>query len=197
MRILAAIGLFVALSATANAQLQIFEASLDGAQEDPIVVTPGIGVGSAVFNPATNMLNVSVSFSGLTGTTIDAHIHCCFGEPGDLPGRNSSVAVGFMSHSFPLGVTSGNFLASIDLLNSGSYTPGFLTEGGGTAAGARDKLLAGMSQAPDAGGAYFNIHTTTRQTGEIRGDISRIPEPTALALVLCGLAAIALQRRGR
>ncbi len=193
-RIIAAIGLSLALCATASAD-QFFSASLDGLQESPPVATPGSGTGSAVFHPDTNMLDVSVSFSGLIGTTSDAHIHCCFMDP---PGRNIGVAVGLSPHGFPLGVTSGLLNASIDLLNPANYTATFLNNfGGGTAAGARDALLAGMSQLPGSSkGAYFNIHTTHRPGGEIRGDIF-VPEPASLLLVLCGLAAVPFGRRAR
>jgi hypothetical protein len=195
IRAVVTIGLLLALTASVHGQ--IFGAAIDGAQEDPPVSTTGTGTGVAVYNGATDRLNISMTFSGLIGTTLDSHIHCCFGEPGDPPGRNSGVAVGFTPHGFPLGVTSGTFSASIDLSNPANYTAAFLTEGGGTAAGARNMLLAGMDQSPNAGGAYFNIHTTFRQGGEIRGDISRVPEPSSFVLMLCAASAVAGTMRPR
>jgi hypothetical protein len=141
----------------------------------------------ATFNPATNLLNVNVSFSGLTGTTTDSHIHCCF-TPAN---RNAGVAVGFTPHGFPIGVTSGTFNAAIDLNNPANYTSAFLTANGGTAASARAALLAAMSNST----AYFNIHSSAHGPGEIRGDISLIPEPAALLLIILGAAPLLVVRR--
>jgi hypothetical protein len=195
-RLVATVGFALALCA--SVQAQSYEAFLDGLQEDPVVVTPGTGYGTAVFNPATNLLTVGLSFSGLTGTTTDSHIHCCFGEPTDPPpGTTAGVAVGFTAHGFPIGVTSGNFNANIDLLNAANYTAGFITESGGTAAQARDRLLAAMVPGATTGGAYFNIHSTFRQGGEIRGNISLVPEPASVLLLACGLVGICAARRRR
>lgn len=191
VRIVTATILVLALGATARAQS--YEAFLDGLQEDPVVVTPGTGFGTAVFNPATNLLTVNLSFSGLVGTTTDSHIHCCFGEPTDAPpGTTAGVAVGFTPHGFPLGVTSGNFNASFDLLNATNYTSTEIAESGGAVIQARDRLLAAMDPGATTGGAYFNIHTTFRGGGEIRGNISLVPEPASLALLLCGAFAVCL-----
>jgi opacity protein-like surface antigen len=188
-RAVAAICLVLVLSAAVSAQ--IFDAVLDGLQESPPVATPGNGVGTAVYNAGTDTLNVSVTFSDLIGNTTDSHIHCCFTDP---PSRNIGVAVGFTPHGFPIGVTSGVFNANIDLSNAANYTSSFInTFGGGTVTGARNALLAGMTNST----AYFNIHTNFRPGGEIRGDISRIPEPTSLLLLFSGLAAIGCGRRLR
>ncbi len=194
-RLTAALGLLIGLHASVEAQ--VFTATLDGSQESPAVVTTGSGTGSATFDPLTNMLSVDVSFAGLTGNTTNSHIHCCFSDP---PSRNAGVAVGFVPTGFPLGVTSGSYNATFDLLDSSIYTGSFLsTFGGGTATGARDALLAGMTD----GTAYFNVHTATFGGGEIRGDITQVPEPSTMALVGIGGLALAIGgarrrfRRGR
>jgi hypothetical protein len=184
-RLIAAIGLVLACSASVHAQ--VFQANLTGSQESPPVSTSGSGTGMATFNPATNLLNVNVSFSGLTGTTTDSHIHCCF-TPAN---RNAGVAVGFTPHGFPIGVTSGTFNAAIDLNNPANYTSAFLTANGGTAASARAALLAAMSNST----AYFNIHSSAHGPGEIRGDIALIPEPAALLLITLGAAPLLVVRR--
>jgi hypothetical protein len=50
----------------------------------------------------------------------------------------------------------------------------------------------------DSSIAYFNIHTSFRPGGEIRGNIvPGIPEPSAILLLLSGLAPVAFARRGR
>lgn len=191
-RLIGTLGFLLCMSTAAFAQ--VFTATLDGSQESPSVSTAGTGAGTATFDPMTNMLTVDVSFSGLTGNTTNSHIHCCFSDP---PSRNAGVAVGFVPTGFPLGVTSGTYNATFDLLNSSIYTTAFLNDfGGGTAAGARDALLAGMTD----GTAYFNIHTSSFGGGEIRGDITQVPEPSTLTLLGVGGAAIAwgaLRRRRR
>ncbi|MEX2185713.1 MAG: CHRD domain-containing protein [Pirellulales bacterium] len=181
-RMIAALGLFFGLAAAVDAQ--VFTGALDGTQESPVVATAGIGTGTATFDPLTNMLAVDVSFSGLTSNTTNSHIHCCFSDP---PSRSAGVAVGFVPTGFPLGVTSGSYSNTFDLLDSSIYTAAFLNGfGGGTAAGARDALLAGMTN----GTAYFNVHTSSFGGGEIRGDITAVPEPSTIALA--GLGALVL-----
>jgi hypothetical protein len=79
-----------------------------------------------------------------------------------------------------------------------TYDAGYLAGSGGTAAQARDRLLDAMRNGvPDNMNlAYFNIHTSFRPGGEIRGNIF-VPEPASALLILCGLASIAAMRRAR
>jgi hypothetical protein len=183
-RLIAALGMLIGMSAAVDAQ--VFTGVLDGTQESPVVATAGIGGGSASFDPLANMLTVDVTFSGLTGNTTNSHIHCCFSDP---PSRNAGVAVGFVPTGFPLGVTSGSYSNTFDLLDSSIYTATFLNDfGGGTAAGARDALLAGMTN----GTAYFNVHTSSFGGGEIRGDITPVPEPSTIVLAGAGCLALVL-----
>lgn len=171
---------------------QTFTAVLNGSQENPPVATNGTGNGTATFDATTNMLAVHVDFTGLNGVTTDSHIHCC-----TTTNLNTSVAIGFTS-TFPLGVSSGNYNNTFDLLNPATYTSGFLTSSGGTAAQARDRLIAAFSADPNNPAsvrAYFNIHTTTTGSGEIRGNIRPVPEPTSWSCMLVGLVTAALRRR--
>lgn len=54
-------------------------------------------------------------------------------------------------------------------------------------AGQETELLAGLW--------YINIHSTYKPGGEIRGQVTVVPEPGTLALVGLGLAALARARR--
>ena len=60
-------------------------------------------------------------------------------------------------------------------------------------AGAEAALLTGL----DEGRAYFNIHTSEFGSGEIRGFLQTVPEPTTVALLGAGLLGLAAFSRRR
>ena len=132
-----------------------------------------------------NEMIVDVTWSGLIGgNPMAAHIHCCT----DV-GTNIGVAVGFPA--FPATV-NGTYNHSFNLLDPAIYTTSFLNNfGGGTAAGARSALIAGL----DAGRAYSNIHNSTFPGGEIRGALEPAPEPQTLTLLTIGALAMGAFRR--
>jgi hypothetical protein len=197
-RMIAALGLSLAMTGSASAAIEQFHArlGLTGAQEAPTpVVTPGGGSGTATYDSVANTLSVNVTFSGLTSNTNNAHIHCCA-----LINNSAPIAVDFVAPGFPLGVTSGSWSHTFNLGLASTYTAGFIS--GSTPAtpdGARDRLLGSMRLpvGSTVGLSYFNIHTTTNPGGELRGNISPVPEPAAVLLALCGLAAAACLQRKR
>ena len=158
---------------------------------DPEVAgATGTGTATVTFDDTTNLLQIEASFSGLSGTTTVAHIHCCTASPGT--GTIGVAVTPVTLPGFPAGVTSATSTGTVSMLDPASYTATFLNDfGGGTAAGALAALLAGM----DTGSAYFNVHSTTFPGGEIRGFVSRIPEPGTLLLLGAGLLGLGLVRR--
>jgi hypothetical protein len=153
----------------------------------------GTGTALVTYDDVARTLEVDVTFSGLTGTTTMAHIHCCV----DPPGTVGVATFPGTFPGFPNGVTSGTYNGSWSLADTASYTANFLNNfGGGTAAGAEAALVAGLL----AGRAYLNIHTSFAGSGEIRDFLSPVPEPGTSALLAGGLlvlAAFRLRKRSR
>jgi hypothetical protein len=175
------------LPAAANALT--YTASLSGASESPPVMSAGTGSATIMLDTGMASIRVQAVFSGLTGTTTVAHIHCCTADP--FAG-NAGVASQVPTYpGFPAGVTSGTYDQTFDLSQASSWNPAFISANGGTVGAALDALVAGL----DAGKAYFNIHSTFAPGGEIRGFL--VPEPGSFALLGAGLAALAARRRGR
>jgi hypothetical protein len=196
MRRLALVGFatiaILASAVVANAATETFFGALNGAQENLPVPPPGSGYGTAIYDSLTNTLEVDVTFSGLNSPTNNAHIHCCATVL-----TSTGVAIDFVGPGFPLGVMAGEFHHTFDLGLNSTYTSAFRTASGGTADGARDRLLNHFRRL-EAGGAavaYFNIHTQLNSPGAIRGNISPIPEPTSLVLAALGFAGLCWRRR--
>jgi hypothetical protein len=164
-----AVGLLFAVS-QASAAIFTFTTTLSGANEFPPNASPGTGTASVTWDDVTHMMSVSVTFSGLTGTTTASHIHCCVSPMAVTPTAMVATQLPTFSN-FPLGVTSGSFTQTFDMTQATSYNPAFVTANGGTISGAEAALLAGLH----AGTAYLNIHTTVFPVGEIRGFLAEIP----------------------
>lgn len=165
----------------------VYTTTLAGSNEVPPVASVGTGMSTVTLDG--NSLAVDLSFSGLGTATVMGHIHCCSGV-----GVNSPVAIPFMAAAgFPLGVTSGTYSQTFALDSASSYMAGFITANGGSVASAQAAFLAGLN----SGQTYVNVHTTANPGGEIRGQLSAVPEPSAMLLGGGALAALAILRRRR
>jgi hypothetical protein len=167
-------------ASTAFAATITYTAILSGPGESPPNNSPGTGLATVIIDTTAHTMTISVTFSGLTGTTTASHIHCC--TPSPLAGTAGVATLQPAFTNFPLNVTSGTMPVTVfDLTNTATYNAPFVTASGGTAAGAEAALLAGLA----ADQAYFNIHTSTFGGGEIRGFLIA-PEPSTLSLLVTG-----------
>jgi hypothetical protein len=71
-------------------KIDIFEATLSGAQEVPPVTTAATGTAEVSLNNNTNLLTWKVTYMGLSAPPTGAHIH----GPA-APGQNAGVAIPF------------------------------------------------------------------------------------------------------
>lgn len=172
----------------AQATIMTFQTTLAGSNEVPPNASPGTGNATVSVDTDLHTLQVLLTFSGLLGTTTASHIHCCA-----APGTNAGVATQLPTFAgFPIGVTSGTYAQLFDMSLASSWNPSFITAQGGTPLAAFNVLVTNMQ----AGLTYLNIHTSQFTGGEIRGQLTRVPEPGTLALLSFALVgAMVVARR--
>ena len=94
---------FVALAAAGcshtpmGPKLDVYTATLSGAQEVPPKTTAGTGAAEVSYNSATGKIAWRVTYSGLSGPLTGAHIH----GPA-APGANAGIVVPFTNSASPL-----------------------------------------------------------------------------------------------
>lgn len=171
----------LALAGAAQAQTTFFA----GTFAPEATGATGTGTLAMTYDASARTLDILATWSGLSGNTSTAHIHCCNVTP--FTGTSGvALAQGGILPGFPLGQTSGTYSRLIDLSQTNQYGGAFLTASGGTASAAELRLISNLS----SGNAYFNIHSTTFPGGEIRAFVTVVPEPATYALMALGLAAV-------
>ena len=162
----------LATATAARAAMTTYIANLDGPSEASPNASPGSALARLDVDPATHLMRLQVTFSGLLGTTTAAHIHA----PTSIAGTGAAgVATMLPSFAgFPLGVTAGSCDQTYDMTLSASFNPTYVTNNGGTMASAELALYQAIAD----GKAYHNIHSSVFGGGEIRG-FFRIDNPTA------------------
>lgn len=167
-----------------STQAAITQYSIIFAPEAPLAT--GSGTGSAIYDDATHLLQLQATYSGLSGATVTAtHFH----GPTATPGSGTfGIAVGNPTlPNFPTG-SSGTYSQTLDMTQSSTYSAGFLAgAGGGTPAGAETAFINAANQ----GRVYWNIHSSTFGSGEIRGFMTVVPEPSSVALAGLGILGVA------
>ncbi len=161
--------------------VQIFTATLDGAQEVPPSGSSATGSATLVLSDDEQSLSYVITVVGLdfasqtpdTGDDVTrAHIH-------NAPaGANGPIVFGLIDPSDDTDNFALNFVAStLQATLTGVWDA---NDAGGN--------LAGLLNALRSAELYINIHTNRNPGGEIRGQI--VPEPDTLALLTLGLLGL-------
>jgi CHRD domain len=99
-----AIAIATIIAAQASAAVWTFNDPMTGSQEVPANASPALGNINGKYDDVSNLITYSMTWSGLTGTTNNAHFHSA---PIGVAG---GVQIG--PAGFPLGVTAGSFGSS-------------------------------------------------------------------------------------
>jgi hypothetical protein len=133
-----------AVALAADPPQPAFGGPLAGSQEVPAVTTTATGEGTAVISPDGSKIWYVVTYSGLSGPAVAAHIHT------GASGQAGGIILPLKVSDSPMVGT----LTSADFKASGPIT-----------------TFAQAVAAIKGGQTYFNIHTAANGGGEIRGQI--------------------------
>lgn len=182
----------LAFAANAHATVTLYDTVMSGPNESPANASPGTGIADFAYNDSVHTFFIDMSFSGLTGTTTASHIHAATAVPFTSTAGVATTTPYFAG--FPIGVTSGSFSITLDLTQSSSWNPSYVSANGGTNASAEAAFISAIN----TGKAYLNVHSSTFGGGEIRGFlVPTVPEPATCALAALGAAAVGCVVRRR
>lgn len=148
---LAASAVLALIPGVVSAADEVFSGTLRGDKEVPAVSTSGAGTAYVFINEAQTEVKYAVSYTGLTGPVIAAHIHV--GNAG----------------------TNGPIMLPLQVGPSTMF--GTLTQADFQTTGAAPTWAAALN-AIRAGRAYVNLHTTANPAGEIRAQLAGTATPT-------------------
>jgi CHRD domain len=103
-------------SGAAEAETKVFKATLSGASEVPPTSSAGTGTATMTLDAATGQLSWDVTYSGLSGPALAAHIH----GPAD-PGQNAGVVVPLKVTASPIKGSKTLTAAQMADLEAGKY----------------------------------------------------------------------------
>lgn len=155
------ITIFTLFALSANAG-PMFSATLGGDQEVPTSASAASGSAMAELTGTAGsyMLTYTIDFIGLSGNPFGGHLH-------NAPFGSNGGVVHFLD--FLPASTFGTIVGDWAF----NDTPRPLTDA------LANELLAGN--------IYINLHTSAFPGGEIRGQLTRVPEPAAWLLMATGL----------
>jgi CHRD domain len=115
---LSVLGFFVLClaSGAVQAETKIFKATLNAASEVPPTTSAGTGIATATLDTATGKLSWNVTYSGLSGPALAAHIH----GPA-APGQNAGVVVPLKVTASPIKGSKTLTAAQMADLEAGKY----------------------------------------------------------------------------
>jgi hypothetical protein len=177
------------LTSASHAAIKVYNITLNGANEAPPNASLGTGTSLVTVDTTLFLMTINTTFSGLTGTTTAAHIHATTAVA--FTGTAGVATETPTFSTLPLGVTSGTFSQTFNMLNPASYSAAFLTANASNVTTAFGTLVSAM----DSNRAYLNIHTSAFGGGEIRGFTIAAPEPGTMALFALGGVGVFLRRR--
>jgi hypothetical protein len=135
---------------------------MSGYLEVPSISTTGRGTIEVKINNSTS-LEYKLTYSGLSGNPLFAHIH--FAQPGVNGGVGAFLCGGGGKPACP--AQPGNVTGTITGADVVAVTAPGTTQSQGIAAGEIGELIGAIK----AGFTYANVHTAAYPGGEIRGQI--------------------------
>lgn len=145
-----------------------YTADLTGFGELPANISTGQGKVVLTFDLDLAVMEIETSFDGLLGDVTSAHIHAATNAMGS---GIADVATQLPTFDlFPTGANVGSYEHEFALADAATYNPDFILASGGTVSTAMLALFGALDQ----GKAYFDIHTTAYNDGEIRGFLSHV-----------------------